>query len=154
MKRIKCLVVLLAFVSAAHAAPDPSMCDTLPSDPINPNVVFENDIQPIFTGGGAVTAECTACHSPNSSGNLGLSPLVAHANLVNVNASQDPSIKRVLPFDAAGSLLFRKVNCANPGVGNRMPRGRPPLSLDQQRLIRDWINQGAIKNAIFGSNFE
>lgn len=152
MARTKSIVVLLAFMGAAHAAPDPSLCDTLPAEPINNNVIFEQDIQPIFTG--PADPKCTTCHSPNSSGTLSLSPGAAHGNLVNVNSAQDASIKRVLPFDAAGSLLFRKVNCGNPGVGSRMPRGRTALSLDQQRLIRDWINQGAIKNAIFASTFE
>jgi len=153
--RIQTLCFVLASLSAAaSAAPDPSMCDVLPAAPINANVVYEADIQTIFTGVMGAGAQCTACHSPNSSGNLSLAPAASHGNLVNVNSAQDPSIKRVLPFDAAGSLLFRKVNCAIPGVGNRMPRGRPALSLDQQRLIRDWINQGAIKNAIFAANFE
>ncbi len=152
LNRLTCMLLTIACVSSAFAAPDPTGCDVLDPAPINNNVVYENDIQAIFTG--PVAAKCTACHSPNASGNLSLSPGVSHGNLVGVDSAIDPSIKRVVPLDAAGSLLFRKVNCNSPGVGARMPRSRPALSNDEQRLIRDWINQGAIKNRIFGSNFE
>jgi hypothetical protein len=147
-------VALLLAAVAAHAAPDPTGCDTLDPTVSDPDIVYEDVIQPIWTGGGAQTAKCTVCHSPNQSGNLSLAPVVSHSAMVNVDSAQDATIKRVLPGNAAGSLLFRKVNCNAPGVGNRMPRGRPALTLDEQRLIRDWINQGAIKNAIFASNFD
>lgn len=125
-------------------APDPSGCDVLDPAPLNAAVEFES-IQAIFTGGVGQEARCTTCHSPNVSAGLSLAPENSFAALVNVDSSQDPTIKRVAPFSADTSLLFRKVNCTNPGVGLRMPRGRPPLSLDEQRLIRDWINQGAVQ---------
>jgi hypothetical protein len=82
---------------------------------------------------------------PNASAGLSLAPENSFTALVNVDSSQDPTIKRVIPFSSLGSLIFRKVNCANPGVGSRMPLGRPSLSLDEQRLIRDWIDQGAVR---------
>ncbi len=137
------LVAILAG-AGAQAAPDPMNCDTLDPAPINGSVEFDTIIQPIFTGGPQQDAKCTTCHSPSSSGALSLTPGSAFANLVNVDSAQDATIKRVLPFSSSNSLLFRKVNCGNPGVGQRMPRNRPPLSLDEQRLIRDWIDQGAL----------
>jgi len=128
-------------------APDPSGCDNLDPAPLNAAVEFES-IQAIFTGGVGQVARCTTCHSPNVSGGLSLAPENAFAALVNVDSAQDPTIKRVIPFSSNGSLLFRKVNCNEPGVGLRMPRGRAPLSLDEQRLIRDWIDQGALLRSV------
>lgn len=133
----------LGYVRALRA-PNPSGCDTLDPTPVNASVEFET-IQAIFTGGAGQEARCTTCHSPNVSAGLSLAPENAFAALVNVDSSQDPTIKRVVPFSSSASLLFRKVNCNDPGVGLRMPRGRPALSLDEQRLIRDWIDQGALQ---------
>jgi hypothetical protein len=80
---------------------------------------------------------------------------ITFATLVNVDSSQNPTVERVVPFSADSSLLFRKVNCNSPDVGSRMPQGRPSLSLDEQRLIRDWINQGAVQHQrVFVDGFE
>jgi hypothetical protein len=129
-------------------------CDTLDPAPLNTSVEFES-IQAIFTGGPGQEARCTTCHAPSTSGGLSLAPENAFAALVNVDSSQDPTVKRVIPFSSSGSLLFQKVNCNNPGVGARMPLGRPSLSLNEQRLIRDWINQGALlRQRIFVDGFE
>ncbi len=148
-------LVLACFSSLSMAAPDPVGCDVLASEPLNTSVEFGTDIQPIFTGAGAQAARCTTCHSPNSSGGLSLTVAGALGNLVNVDSTQDVSIKRVVPFDASASLLFRKVNCSTPGVGQRMPLSRPALSANEQRLIRDWINQGALAaQRIWVSGFE
>lgn len=125
-------------------APDPAGCDTLDPAPLDTSVEYEK-IQAIFTGGPGQAAKCTTCHAPNTSAGLSLAVENSFAALVNIDSSQDPTIKRVIPFSSNGSLLFRKVNCTNPGVGSRMPLGRTPLSLDEQRLIRDWINQGAVQ---------
>ena len=126
-------------------APDPSGCEPLDPAPLNAAVEFAS-VQAIFTGGAGQAARCTTCHSPNVSAGLSLAPENAFAALVNVDSSQDPTIKRVVPFSSSTSLLFRKVNCADPGVGLRMPRNGPPfLSPDEQRLIRDWIDQGALQ---------
>lgn len=134
-------------------APGPD-CDTLDPAPVNTSVEFEA-VQAIFTGGAGQPARCTTCHSPSTSAGLSLAPENAFAALVNVDSSQNPTLKRVIPFLADSSLLFRKVNCNNPGVGSRMPLGRPVLSLDEQRLIRDWINQGALlRQRVLGDGFE
>ncbi len=153
----KSLVVCVALCLAqwVSAAPDPTNCDTLDPAPLDASVEYEAVIQAIFTGGPTQDAKCTACHSPNTSGALSLAPANSFAALVNVDSAQDATIKRVLPFSATNSLLFRKVNCANPGVGQRMPRNRPPLSLDEQRLIRDWIDQGAVfRQRVLVNGFE
>lgn len=136
-------------------APDPTGCDTLDPTPIDRSVEFQTVIQAIFTGGPSQVAKCTECHSPNTSAGLSLAPENSFTLLFNVDSSQDATIKRVAPFSSGNSLLFRKVNCGNPGVGLRMPRNRPALSLDEQRLIRDWIDQGALlRQRVLVNGFE
>jgi hypothetical protein len=150
-----CLLSAIALSTSVFAAPDPTGCDVLDPAPLNNSVEYASVIQPIFTGSANQAARCTTCHAPSTSGSLSLADSASHAQLVGVNSSQDPSIQRVVPFDAAGSLLFRKINCTSPGVGSRMPRNRPAISLEEQRLIRDWINQGALLvQAFFGNGFE
>jgi len=86
---------------------------------------------------------CTSCHPSNiGAGGLGLGAGFSHQNLVGIASAQDPSLTRVIPGNAFGSLLFRKVNCDTPGIGFRMPPGSP-LSLTQQAFIYYWINAGA-----------
>lgn len=134
----------LMFSATAFAAPDPSACDVLDPTETSPNVNFENVIQPIFS------AKCGSCHLPNQSGGLSLAVGASFTGLVGVPAVGDGTILRVARGDAAGSLLFRKVNCQTPGVGSRMPLNRNPLTALEQRSIRDWINQ----LPIFANGFE
>jgi hypothetical protein len=101
-----------------------------------PPVSFSNQIQPIFN------AQCASCHGGN--GGLTITTGVSYNNLVNVNAqSSCTSLKRVLPNDAANSVLYRKVS--GTSCGSQMPQGSV-LSADEIALIRNWINQGASNN--------
>ena len=67
-------------------------------------------------------------------------------DLVNVPSEQNSGLTRVVPSDSGSSLLFLKVSQTTPPVGSRMPLGGPPLSQEQQQLIRDWIDQGGIED--------
>ena len=101
-----------------------------------PLVSFSNQIQPIFN------SQCTGCHGGN--GGLTITAGASYNNLVNVNAqSSCPSLKRVLPNDAANSVLYKKVSGTT--CGSQMPQGGS-LSTSDITLIRDWINQGASNN--------
>lgn len=118
-------------------------CDDLSSVPPVDPIDFETHIQPIFTN------PCTTCHFPGGAAQAGGTDLDLRAGqsydqLVNVASDQDASWLRIQPFSLANSLLFQKVNCSDPPVGERMPQGGPYLSLQQQALIRDWIVQGAL----------
>jgi hypothetical protein len=98
-----------------------------------PLVSFSNQIQPIFN------SQCTGCHGGN--GGLTITAGASYNNLVNVNAqSSCSSLKRVLPNDAANSVLYKKVSGTT--CGSQMPQGGS-LSTSDIILIRDWINQGA-----------
>jgi hypothetical protein len=101
-----------------------------------PPVSFSNQIQPIFN------AQCTSCHGGN--GGLSITASVSYTNLVNVNAqSSCTSLKRVLPHDAANSVLYKKVSGTT--CGSQMPQGST-LNSGEIAFIRDWINQGAMNN--------
>ena len=117
----------------------PDIPDTVISNPS-----FSTDIQPIFSSNCAVSG----CHNSTAQAGLNLSQGQAYANLVNVDSTQDtqrPVRKRVLPGDAANSVLVIKIE-ANPPFGDRMPQGRSPLSSIQITNIKNWVDRGARNN--------
>jgi len=100
---------------------------------VTKNVDFAADVEPII---GNAPSKCSNCHG---------SQFANQATLV------DPTIKAGgLPYVKPGnddlSLIFKKINCTdlpgNYGIGGRMP-ANGPLSLQEQALILDWIQQGA-----------
>jgi hypothetical protein len=102
-----------------------------------PLVSFSSQIQPIFN------SHCTSCHG--SSGGLSLAAGASYTNLINVPAqsSSCPSLKRVLPNDAANSVLNKKISGTT--CGSWMPPSGA-LSIIDIALVREWINQGANNN--------
>ena len=63
------------------------------------------------------------------------------ANLVDVDSLQNPTIKRVAPFDPDGSYLIQKLEGTAPGA--QMPFGGTPLDPAVISNIRTWISNGA-----------
>lgn len=123
---------LFTSLNAAHAGL--SACDDLNHVAETPQVDFNTDIQPIFDD------NCTQCHgSPDPIAFMDLT--LGYQDIVEVPSFQFTEINRVEPGDASFSYLFFKINCANQLSGDRMPREAPPLNLQEQALIRDWINQ-------------
>lgn len=119
----------------------PGGFDDLSAIPVTPNVDYETQIQPIWNNA------CTGCHTPlGGSASLTLGPGVSYAALVNIASTQVPGLNLVEPGNAGLSYLFEKVNAHQPQVGVRMRPGTP-MSLAEQALIRDWINQGALPSA-------
>lgn len=100
---------------------------------------YQATIVPIWTSYG-----CTSCHG--SSGGLSLSG-GGYANLVNVNSSELPSMKRVLPFSTPNSYLWHKLQgdqASVGGSGGRMPAIGCCLNAGEMATIQDWIdNRGA-----------
>jgi hypothetical protein len=109
---------------------------------------------------------CADCHTSNMgantpSGNLDLDPseTTPYFNLLNVASDEDPNLLYVVPNHPELSLLFQKVNCDNPAVGNRMPLFGygGGLTADQQALIYDWIAEGApigTTDGVFRNGFD
>ena len=135
MKIYLCLA-LTAFSELSLAA---TGCEALPG-PVTPGVLWPQVWQALTD-----QSSCTQnCHiGANAIADLDLSsPVISIYFLVSQDSSQNNKVKRVIAGDAKRSLFFNKVNCSDPGVGNRMPPGgHVPAAL--QALIYDWIEQGA-----------
>ena len=107
-------------------------------------VSFSRDIQPIFN------ANCVICHT-GTSGPQGLSldSGKAYGNLVNVNSTEAPSLKRVAPGSPDKSYIINKLlgtQTQAGGSGAQMPFGAQPLSQATISLIQQWITAGAPNN--------
>lgn len=102
---------------------------------------FANHIQPIFNSSCALGG----CHNNTAQAGLNLSQGSAYGELVNVNSSQVPSLKRVLPGDSANSYLVMKIE-GTQSVGVRMPKDRSSLSSVSIQNIKNWIDRGAKNN--------
>ena len=104
------------------------------------NPAFGANIQEIFNRRGCTSA---SCHGTSAQGGLTLSIGSAYADLVNVDATADPSKKRVTPNDAVNSYLVMKVEGR---AGDRMPLGLGALDNIDITNIRNWIDTGAPNN--------
>jgi hypothetical protein len=100
-------------------------------------------------------AACTNCHTtaggrvPPVGMDLGSGS--AHAQLVNVPSRGKPGAVRVIPGDPDNSYLIHKLAGLGPAgetiAGVRMPLGAGPyLTEGQIRVIRRWIELGALNN--------
>lgn len=89
------------------------------------------------------TCALSGCHGDNSTqAKLNLTEGKAYANIVNVTSNLFPSEKRVIPGNAALSLVYRVLN-HDPGIPLQMP---PTGKIDQYIIdsIAVWINKGAL----------
>lgn len=131
-------LLLATFVVADAQAQQASGCDDLSGRAIHPAVDWQLDVKPIFTALVGGEGRCTGCHNAvQSSAGLDLSDTDGDA----IYRIVDEHL--VVPGRPRESLLFLKVNCAEPPSGSRMPLGDADLSILQQELIHDWIAQGA-----------
>ena len=87
----------------------------------------------------------SGCHvSPGAPFGLDLSSAAStEANAIGVASSEMPSLKRIEPFDATQSYLYRKITADPTILGEPMPASGGPLSASQIALIQDWIDAGA-----------
>ncbi len=93
------------------------------------------------------TPICTQCHiGAAAPQGLRLDEANAFDNLVNV-PSQGSGLLRVEPFMPDASYLVRKVE-GTQSSGAQMPFGLPPLSDEDQLLIRQWVVNGAMPDAL------
>ena len=101
-------------------------------------VDYTTQVQPIFFN------HCLDCHvSVNGSGALELD---SYEYLMQGDSNNGPA---VVPFNADSSLLYRvllrdSVIVPNEPICCRMPKNADPLTDEQQTIIYNWINEGAI----------
>ena len=136
-ERVAAVALLIAAAPAA-ALEGSSDCTDLRGLPINFGVEWQADIKPIFNEL-FPTGRCTSCHNAGQfDGNLDLTD-----NGIDAIYKLVPSY--AVPGEPDQSILFDKINCFMPGHGGqRMPFGQAPLTVAQQGLIFDWIEQGAL----------
>ena len=96
-------------------------------------VSYMSDIQPIWV------AHCVSCHAQG--GQAG-SIMILTENLSYAQLTGGAS-PRVVPNDASGSLLIKRVEETIPP---RMPTVGASLTPPDIQKIRDWISQGARNN--------
>ncbi|MCZ6655472.1 MAG: cytochrome c [Planctomycetota bacterium] len=114
-------------------------------------VTFVADIQPILN------ERCINCHAPGGFAQMVGIPWdfredAAFDDLVNRVSSQDADFTLVVPGDPDSSLMFLKISCESPPVGEMMPLGGPPLTDGEVQLIRAWVEQGAVKGGDDGAS--
>lgn len=131
-------MILALLASAPAKAADG--CESIASIPITWNIDYTTTIQDLFSNR---CSNCHVDHAGDPSGDLDLDPEFSWDNLVNAPSSGQPGRFLVVPGQPLDSVLFEKINCDMPNVGDRMPRARPPLPLAEQALIFDWIMLGA-----------
>jgi hypothetical protein len=142
-------VAFAAIVGACDLEPDvgPPLFERCENTDSNPSVKvsFSNDIAPILA---RPVGGCMPCHDPAATGNIGVTvgglDLGSLASLRRGGARGGAAI--VLPGAPCESVLYQKVIPAPP-FGGRMPLDGPPfLTAAEQRLIHDWIAEGAEEN--------
>ncbi|MEW6271858.1 MAG: hypothetical protein AB1689_21455 [Thermodesulfobacteriota bacterium] len=110
--------------------------------PTDTRATYAGNVQPIYNVSCATSA---VCHG-NGAQYVVLSAATSYENTFlvesnGVNGMQGPFI---VPFDPAGSFLFRKLD--GTGAGEIMPYNGSPLPPDQIEAIRNWILEGAAEN--------
>ncbi|MBS1201077.1 MAG: hypothetical protein H6R27_1755 [Proteobacteria bacterium] len=101
-----------------------------------PSVSFSKDVQPVLN------ARCGACHVPGQPGYeaSGLSTASYDALMEGTKFGAV-----VIPGDALSSTLTMLVEGrADPSI--RMPHGDQPLAAAEQKILHDWVAQGAKNN--------
>jgi hypothetical protein len=104
---------------------------------------------------------CTAsaCHGDQMQGGLDLRADASFDSLVRQPSTIEPSIERVYPGDQDLSLLYSKLAAGTEGtdlgsLGQPMPSGGEPLSIDQLEAMRLWIRAGAPSDTIVKQTLE
>lgn len=117
---------------------------------------YEAIQQTVFEAKGCTTS---TCHGQSLSGGLDLRADASFDALVRQASTVDPSIERVFPGDQDRSLLYRKLAAATEGtdlgpLGQPMPLGVDPLTMNQLEAIQLWIRAGAPVDTIVEGTLE
>jgi hypothetical protein len=149
MRRSLQLLLTLALAFAAAACDEKLSTLAGPTPDLEPT--FASIQRDVFeTTDSAGRTSCVTCHTNvgrTPAGGMNLLHDLAYDQIVNVNSTQAPSLKRVKPGDPESSYIVHKIE-GRPGiVGRRMPFAGPPYLTDGQILIlKRWIELGAPRN--------
>lgn len=108
-------------------------------------VSWTGDVWPILS------LRCQVCHTSGSGAQQVPDMMMTDASAtyvawVRVQAQCNPNLFRVLPGESGLSFVFDKISQASPLCGQRMPLQGPTLDAAEQATIRDWIDEGALRN--------
>ncbi len=116
------------------------------ADPLDPNRL-EPTLSSIQANIFDLNCALSSCHAgPAPQLGLDLSAGQARATTVNVQSVENAPQRRIAPGDPDNSYLVWKIEGRPEISGERMPRGRAPLSQEQINTIRQWITDGALDN--------
>jgi hypothetical protein len=114
------------------------------SDGTDGAVSWSSDVWPVIEG------HCLPCHTDDSfhPGFLITDAATTYATFTTDAPDRTGTHSTyVVSGDAAGSLLIDKIANESPAYGGeRMPTNGDFISADDEQLIRDWIDQGALDN--------
>jgi hypothetical protein len=103
---------------------------TLCAQQTSPKIDFARQVQPVFE------RSCYSCHGAKAQ----LGGLRLDAKNVAMQGGQSGRI--IVPGDSAASTLYQRI--AGLGDQARMPMGGKPLEAAEIRIIKAWIEQGAV----------
>jgi hypothetical protein len=139
----------VAIVAACALEPDvgprlAGVCDNTDSNP-STSVSFAMDIRPLIA---RQTGGCS-CHLPSSTG-AGAGTLLSGLDLSSFMSLRaggaNSGAKVVVAGEPCASIMYQKLS-DSPPFGSRMPLNGPPFfTVDQLRLLHDWIAEGAADN--------
>lgn len=89
-----------------------------------------------------------SCHLPTSAGPGPATQLsgLDLSSFASLRAGGLASGARIIvPGEPCASIMFQKASEAPP-FGSRMPLGGPFLTAEEQRVLHDWIAEGALDN--------
>jgi hypothetical protein len=149
MRKSRQLFLALTFATVAAGCDEKLSSIAGPTPDLEPTFTsIQRDIFETTDAAGRIS--CVTCHTNvgrNPAGGLNLLHDLAYDQLVNVNSTEMPALKRVSPGSPEASYIVHKIE-GRPGiVGRRMPFSGPPYLTDGQILImRRWIELGAPRN--------
>ena len=149
MQRLRQLIVATSLALGAAACDESLSSIAGPTPNLEPTFTsIQRDIFETTDVAGRVA--CVTCHTNvgrTPSGGMNLLHDVAYDQIVNVNATQVPSLKRVNPGSPDASYMVHKLEGLPGIVGRRMPFNGPPYLTDGQiQIMRRWIELGAPRN--------
>ncbi len=109
-------------------------CEVVDSDPGTPVTFIEVQTR--------VFGQFCNCHTTPGLTGITVGGLDLRTLETALAGGRTGGARDIVPGDACASFIVGKVT-GMPAFGQRMPRGRPPLTADDQQLIIDWIAEGA-----------
>jgi hypothetical protein len=137
---IRFACALLTGLSVLGCGSDDPAPPPPPDDTLNFAKVTKEVVNELNCGG-------PLCHTGTAAGLRLASNDALHAELVGKMATgaecADDGLTRVVPGDSASSLIYLKLTA--PPCGDKMPPDPAMLSAEKIDLVKQWIDEGAVK---------